>query len=408
MKRIIAVVLAVVTVALFAACGQANEPTEAPASAPTEAVAEAAESKAGLSAEQIKAVGERIDDLLFERDCSAAVYMVYGGEEVYSSGRGKADKDTGTENSADVVYQIASVTKQFTAAAVLKLCGEGRLSLDDTLSMYLPDYAAGAQITLLNLLTMQSGIPDFVRDYDENGFEQEVRSYIEVTGISENNTAEENRAALREYIYSLPLLFEQGERYSYCNSNYFLLGEVVEKVSGMSCHEYIRKEFFEPLGMSTAGFIGDYDIPGATLAKGYHHVGGAEILSYKGVAFGCADIMASPKDIYKWTVALHSGKVLSDEMYSIMTTPYAEAADMGDGVYYGCGLFITEQYGIKMYMHPGSIPCFTSVAAYVPQLDLCLCMMSNYAYERMVQAGLDVCKVFLTEAGLMPEKLSGK
>ena len=408
MKRTLAIVLSVVIAALFAACGQTIEPTQAPASAPTEAAAEAAESKAGLSENQIKAVGERIDDLLFERDCSAAVYMVYGGEEVYSSGRGKADKDTGTENSADVVYQIASVTKQFTAAAVLRLCGEGRLSLDDTLSMYLPDYAAGAQITLLNLLTMQSGIPDFVRDYDENGFEQEVRSYIEVTGISENNTAEENRAALREYIYSLPLLFEQGERYSYCNSNYFLLGEVVEKVSGMSCHEYIRKEFFEPLGMSTAGFIGDFDIPGATLAKGYHHVGGAEILSYKGVAFGCADIMASPKDIYKWTVALHSGKVLSDEMYSIMITPYAEAADMGDGVCYGCGLFITEKYGIKMYMHPGSIPCFTSVAAYIPQLDLCLCMMSNYAYERMVQAGLDVCKVFLTEAGLMPEKLSGK
>ena len=392
MKKTLAVIFAILLTVLCAACGQSTEPAEAPTEAPTEASA--------VSGELIDTVGEMIDTMLFERDCNAAVYLVYQGEEVYSAGRGKSSKDTGTLNDADTVYRIASVSKQFTAAAILKLCGEGKLGLDDTLSKYFPDYTAGADITLMNLMTMQSGIPDFVRTYDEDGIEKANYSYIAVDGISEDNSSEENRNALRSYIYSLPLIFEQGDRYSYCNSNYFLLAEVVGQVSGMSCHDYIRQNFFEPLGMDTAGFIDDYDVPGATVAKGYRHVGGAEILAYDGVAFGCADIMASPKDMYKWTVALHNGQVLPDDMYKIMTTPYVEAETMGEGTYYGCGLFIREQNGVNIYAHMGSLPCFTSMVMYIPQLDLCTCVMSNFAYEHSAQLGLDISKAFVVEAGI--------
>ena len=391
MKRLITLLLALVTaVSALSACGEekAGEATEA-ATAP-------AEQSTAVSEKTREKFKEQIEKSIDNHSFKGAAYMVYKGEEVYSGGAGKANKKENTDNGADVVYHIASVTKQFTAAAILKLCEQGKMSLDDTLSKYYPDYAIGGDITMHNLLSMQSGIPDFVRSYDENGMEVVSTSQAVIDGVEEDNTMEENCAALREWILSQDLLFEQGERFSYCNSNYFLLGEIIEKVSGKSYFEYLRTYFLEPLGMTTAGFMENYDNPKATVAKGYHNIGNAaNLFEIKGVAFGCGDMMASPKDMYKWSVALHGGKVLGKEMYEKMITPHAE----GDAQHssYGYGLMIAPEKLFTVYFHSGSIPCFLSCVMYVPEKDLFIAVMSNYASETMMSVTTDIVKLYLEE-----------
>ena len=267
------------------------------------------------------------------------------------------------------------------------------MSLDDTLSKYFPDYKSGADITIHNLLSMQSGIPDFTRKYDENGNEiqgDEIQNdfKISIDGVAEDNSAQENRDAIGTWIFSQKLLFEQGGRFSYSNSNYFLLGEIIEQVSKKTYFDYLKTSFFEPLEMTTAGFDENYDVSGATVAKGYNNIGlVGEIYGYPGVSFGSGDMMASPKDLYKWSVALHGGKLLGAESIQKMTEKYV---DCGDGTSYGYGLMILESPVGTVYMHSGATPRFFSYVIYSPQKELFLSIMSNYASETTFSVTKDV------------------
>ena len=322
-------------------------------------------------------------------------YAVYKGDELYSGGTGKANKKENIENSADAVYHVASVTKQFTAAAILKLCEEKKLNLDDSLSGYFPDYTEGADVSIHQLLSMQSGIPDFVRVYDENGNEVKSEAQIVLDRVSEDNSAQENRKAVRAWILAQRLLYTPGERYSYSNSNYFLLGEIIEQISGNTYFDYLKTSFFEPLEMTTAGFDENYDVSGAIVAKGYNNIGlVADLYGYPGVSFGSGDIMASPKDLYKWTAALHSGKVLSDDMYKKMTE---KNADCGDGSSYGYGLMIMDSPVGTIFMHNGATPRFFSYVLWSPQKELFLSVMSNYASESTFSVTKDISAKLLQE-----------
>ena len=142
MKRILSFLfILILCFSALTACGN-SEPAEETAS-PKEPVTEAAQSSTVVSDEMREIIRPVIDECFTDHGFKGAAYLVYRGEEVYSGGAGKADKKADIDNSADVVYHIASVTKQFTAAAILMLCGQGKMSLDDTLSMYYPDYTVG-------------------------------------------------------------------------------------------------------------------------------------------------------------------------------------------------------------------------------------------------------------------------
>lgn len=397
MKRILSLIVSLIlTLGLLAACGSNESGNTAGTDPPTEAASVAPAVTDEMRAE----LKEAFETVFAQRLYEGAAYVVYQGEEVYAGGAGKANKAEGTDNGAEVVYRIGSVTKQFTAAAILRLCEQGRLSLDDTLEKYYPAYTTGKDVTLSHLLSMQSGIRDYLRSYDDEGREISSTSEPFIAGAAESNSIEANRDALLQHIFSMELLYPQGEGYNYSNSNYVLLGGIVEQVSGVSFHEYIRTNFFEPLGMDTAGFIDEYDNPGATVAKGYNKASNASLVfAYPGIAFACGDIMASPKDLYKWTIALHTGKVLGGEMYGEMTAIHV--GDPTESTCYGYGLMIAEINGVRMIFHSGSIPGFISFVAYIPDQDCFIALMNNHGSESTSAIAVKLLEILgekLTEA----------
>ena len=372
----------------------ATEPTEAPAAVPE---------ASALSEGDLQALAEEFAEVFTRQDFKGGVYIAWQGLDVYSGGAGQADKTLELDNGADVVYHIASISKQFCAAAILRLCEEGKMSVIDTLGKYFPEYKKGKNITVHNLLSMQSGIPDPGRVYDGDGNEISVpddQSPIP-DGISESNSAEKNLEVLKKLVFSMDLLFEQGGRFSYSNSNYVLLALIAEKVSGMRYEDYIRTQFFEPLGMETAGFIDIYDNEDAVAAAAYRRTGAYQLLSYRGATKGCGDIMASPIDVYKWTLALHGGEVLGEEMYRKMTTVYTSNNSYAPG--YGYGLMMADtEYG-KMYYHSGSLPSYKSFVGYIPAIDYYIAAMSNYNCENSHGVAGVLTRTVMQKAGAAAE-----
>ena len=145
--------------------------------------------------------------------------------------------------------------------------------------------------------------------------------------------------------------------------------------------------------MDTAGFADDDDLPDAVIAKGYHRSNGSEYLTYRELSFASADIIATPKDLYKWTIALHSGKVLGDEMYRRMTT--VQIAETGKGAGYGYGLFVAlTEDGSQVFYHTGNVPGFTSFVGYFPAEDYFVAVISNYAAENTMTVANKLTELF--------------
>lgn len=380
-KRTVAALLAaIVSISALCSCkGQSS----APSSTENE--------QGGITANDDKEeIMERFDELL--SGMSAAVYAVYKGEEIYADGEGEAQP--GTANSPDVAYGIASLTKQFTAAAVLQLYEEKKLDINDKLSKYFPDYAHGEEITVKQLLCQRSGIPD----YEVNSYEGRIIITCEGSEkyalISAENSAEDNIDIIRGLFLSCGLLFEPGERFSYSDSNYGLLAAIIEKVSEESYHGYLRKHIFEPLGMNAA-FIDDHDGMSAVTASGDLSEFGADYYSVKGAEFGCGDILASPKELYKWYKGLFGGKVISAESLKLMTENYSDTGELG----YGFGLMIIEDK-TPVYYHTGYIPSYYSTVIYLPEDDYFQAVLANRGYGEPHSAAFELAHEFCSVAGI--------
>lgn len=279
---------------------------------------EASESDTNES-ELKKAMEKIIDDYGFE----GMAYAVKDGEVVLSYGEGVLDNDVPI--TVDTPMPIGSVSKQFCAAAILKLRDEGKLNLEDTLDKYYPEYEHASKITLKLMLSMRSGIPNYTNELD--------REYV-----SADKTEEENIEQTLKWIFCKPLDFEPDKGYTYSNSNYFLLSLIIEKVSGQSYKDYIRKNIFEPLEMKNTGFISETkDNP--DWAKGITYKIRADEL---GIVKGAGDIVSTGPDMVLWMKGLSNGKVISDESFKEMSTDYSSQ----NGYHYGYAFFVDINGGI--------------------------------------------------------------
>ena len=329
MKKLIALILIAVIMMIVTGCG--STPSERSEATETETPQEA------LS-QDIKI---QLDEVLADYEIEGVVQITQDGEIIYQYVKGNGDN--GQPLTIGSSLPIGSVSKQFCAAAIMLLSDKKSLSVDDPLDKYFPDYQFGKKMTIRHLLTMSSGIPDY------------YPMFMSASTLGADEA--ENIKQIEEKLFSEELDFEPGTRCSYSNSNYLLLAEIVEQVSGISYHDYLRKNFFEPLKMTHTGFVeeitGGYEWTSA-LSK-------TELMNettFPGLAKGAGDIVSNAADIDQWMQALSSGKVISSDAFLEMTKDIT-ADGMED---YGYGLSPMPFDGVG---HAGRIPPHFSAIDYL-------------------------------------------
>lgn len=240
-----------------------------------------------------------------EKIPGVSVAVVHKGEIVLAKGYGLANVEHNIAVTPQTIFQSGSVGKMFTAAAVMRQVEQGKMSLDDPLTKYVPDAPASWRpITIRQLLTHTSGIPNVGEDFD----------------FKRNYTDDE----LIKSFAVLPLSFQPGARYSYSNSGYVMLGIVIERATGRFYGDILRTDIFEPLGMKTARVISDRDIV-PNRAAGYEVVDGAlknqDFVSVKMNTTADGSLYFSLDDLISWNRGVEQGKVLSAASWKQVYTP---------------------------------------------------------------------------------------
>jgi len=257
-----------------------------------------------------RAVKEKIDALVQAQPAKRvtpgiAVAISKNGRTIYENTAGERDVSSHAPMLITTPHAIGSITKQFTAAGILLLQQEKKLSIDDRLSKYVSEYVRSDEITLRQMLNMVSGISD----NDPGIYGDQLTQPI---------TRKEMLANLNK----LPLIWKPGTRMVYTNTNYNLLGLVIERVSGQSYLAFLREHIFSPIGMSSTSTI---DQPPADMASGYHHekpgqpfVTRAEL--HPDFSFGTGNLVSTTQDLLKWDAALLGQKVLNEDSLRAMFT----------------------------------------------------------------------------------------
>jgi CubicO group peptidase (beta-lactamase class C family) len=303
-----------------------------------------------------------VDEELPLDQSGATVLVSRRGQIVYKKGFGKANVELNVPMQADHVFRIASITKQFTAIAILQLMEEGKLDLQDDITRFLPAYPThGVKITIEHLLTHTSGI----------------RDYASMKDTVQRGKLDFTPQQMIGYFQDQPLRFAPGTRYEYSNSNYFLLGYIIEKVTGKTYGQYLEDHFFGPLQMRNSFYGSDTRII-RNRASGYTQTDkGLENAAAMSMSqpYAAGAILSTVEDLYKWNRALQSYKLVKKETLQKAWTRY-KLAD-GTEINYGYGFrfgFIQQSRSI---WHGGLINGFFTMAMYLPQEDVYVVVLSN-------------------------------
>lgn len=313
---------------------------------------------------------------------SGTVFVAHQGKILYHKAFGQADIENKVPCQTNSVYQIASVSKPFTAAAILWLEEHGKLKTGDPLSKFIPDYPNGDKITLHHLLTHTSGIPN-------------VNNFPAYDTISR---FPQTPASLIEVFKNRPLDFEPGGPYSYSNSNYNLLAFIIEQASGKSFGDFLKETFFEPLGMKDTRHRGNMLAIVPRLAPGYAPKGakGLEKAVYTDwtAKIGNGSLYSTVEDLYKWDRALYSDKILSEASREKMFTAIVPNV--------GYGWFLRDLYGKKRQYINGRSPGYTAYLLRYPDDDLCIIALGNNYIPLATQIGNDIAAMIFNEDYDMP------
>jgi CubicO group peptidase (beta-lactamase class C family) len=285
--------------------------------------------------------------------------VVHNGKTLLSRGYDFANFKTGLKNTPDVRFPILSVTKTFTATVILKLQDDGKLSVNDPLSKYFPDYPDGDKIKIHHLLTHSSGIHDYTVDV---GTEDSLITNYPIS-----------KETVVGHFKNKPVDFPPGKYFKYCNSGYFLLGLIIEKVVGKAYETVVRELIFEPLSMSQSGF--DFiNLPKETRAQGYEYWNEDKLIPYKHYdstfAYSAGSIYSTINDLQKWAEAIHQRKILKPETWKRAFEPKIKN--------YGYGWQTGEFFGKKYVKHSGGYPGFMSEFIYYPDENLTIVLLNNF------------------------------
>lgn len=317
-----------------------------------------------LSREEL---AQRLDKLLNEliaRDQFSGVVLVsQHGTPIYSRVHGLASRAWNVPNDMQTRFNLASITKMFTAVAIAQLMEQGRLSYDDSLGKFLPDFFQPevAAITVGQLLSHTSGLSD---DWMILSDRMESKKVLTVT-------------ELLEPFQKVSLQSRPGERYRYCNLGFCVLGAVIEKASSEDYYAYVQKHVFEPAGMSDSGFL-ELDTDPPRVATGYMDAPGgrrsnALHIGVRGMPSGCS--YATAPDMAKFAEALTSGKLLAKSTLDVLWTGRSQHAEFGSRYGYGC--IVRNYHGTRIIGHGGGYVGITNKYEFYPDLGYSVVILNN-------------------------------
>lgn len=327
-----------------------------------------------------------------------SVAIARDGKIVLSKGYGLADVEFDVPADAQTIFRIGSITKQFTAAAIMRLIEQGKLALDDPMTKFLPDYPMqGNVVTIRNLLNHTSGI----KSMTDIGEEWEKTQPLDLT--------HEQMLAL---VKDKPFDFKPGDEWRYNNTGYYILGMIIEKITGKTYAEYLQEEFFTPLKLDRTSYEVSSEII-RNRAQGYSIDKGKLVNAAPlGMTqpFAAGSLISTAEELIEWEMALTSGKVVSAESFEMMITP--TVLNDGKPQPYGFGIAIDSEAQPKRVWHNGGINGFNSMLLWLPDEKVFIAVLSNgepvssdRVGDEIVYAALGVEKPVAKDLAITPELL---
>ncbi len=317
--------------------------------------------------EKEQVIANNAKEYMQQLDFSGTVLIGIGENVIYCDSYDYADKKLKLYNTNDTVYQIASLSKQFTGAAVLLLQEQGKLKVTDKLSKYIDGYKYGDKLTIENLLFMTSGMQDFADAYILDSLKAEKEYPI---------------GYMYDLIKDYDLWSTPGTTYEYCNTNFYVLGMIIEKASGMSYEEYLKKYIFEPLNMRSTSLD-----TSTVNAKGYSWGNEFSCVYDKSIFYSAGAICSNAKDMFKWLNGFHSGRVISRESINYILS---DKSKLG----YSCG-WVVSQEGVMR--HSGNLGGYKTFAMIDYQNDIKVVVLSNNEQQSSAEIGLQLNEIAKSE-----------
>jgi CubicO group peptidase (beta-lactamase class C family) len=310
---------------------------------------------------------KNLDGLISEKFNSVspgcAVLVAKKGQMIYEKGFGTANLELDVPMRQEMIFRIGSITKQYTAISILQLVEQGKISLQDSIQKFIKNFPfKGHTITIENLLTHTSGIKDYGQ------LDAHIPNAIRI---------EFSAKQIIDSLANLSLDFIPGSKYSYSNSNYFMLGYIIEQVSGKSYRAYLQENLFKPAGLSSTF----YDSPKQLItnrANGYSRDNAdytnVDYISMS-LVYSAGALLSNVSDLFKWHQALYSYRLVKKETLEKAFTSFKLANGQLAG--YGYGWFVKDWKGTKSIGHGGAIDGFRSWEIYFPEQDIFLTMLFN-------------------------------
>ena len=306
------------------------------------------------------------------------------GQILFHKAYGLANLEHKVLNSIDTKFWLASITKTFTAVAVMMLQEQGLIDFKDSIKKYLAEYPQfDEKVTIHHLLTHTSGIPNYT---DLPNFENEIKrlSYTEAEfmGLFKDKVLE----------------FEPGEKASYSNTGFYLLGVIIQRVSGMSYSEFIKKNIIQKVGLKNSGFVSNDEVV-PDMAYGYVYNGPVLVKGpYSDMATDLATggLYSTCEDLYRFIKSLGNYELISKSSFDLMFQDYHSG--------YGYGSIVGESFSRKTIGHNGSYCGFLTQYIYYPQDDVFVCVLGNNSYTNVWRLCDDLAGIILEESVSMPVK----
>lgn len=346
--------------------------------------------------------GAQVDQLFAAWDKpgspGAAVAVVRGGEIIYKRGYGLANLEYDIPITPATVFHVASVSKQFTAMAILLLEKQGKLSIDDDIHKYLPELADfGARITLRHLLNHTSGL----------------RDQWELLGMAgwRLDDVITQRQILSMVFHQKELNFPPGSEHLYCNTGFTLLAEIVRRVSGRSLREFAQEAMFKPLGMASTHFHDDHEMVVRNRAYSYRPDGpGFKLAALNYANAGATSLFTTVEDLAKWAHNFEAPHVGDAALIARMETP--GVLNDGTKLDYACGLTIGDMHGLRVVQHSGGDAGYRSHIMMFPDEKFAVVVLANLATMQPSRLAAQVAGIYLGDrasrpAERRPDPLSG-